>query len=955
MRNLFLLLILFSLAACNGSDPQLTPISKVTEVPAPEPAPIPVPTYSIGVFVEGLSANPVQLSLNSGTPISVTQNGVNFFPTELQLNAPFEVTISSQPSDRSCFVENGSGLVNGLTSNIKVKCSPIGTYYIGGLVSGLDDGLIEIQLATYETIRVQSGSTSYGFNWYVGNGTYNLTINNSNTTKVCRFVTNQGLTTNVAISGASKNDVNINCVVAGATNLSMTGTVTGITGSSLVIHTSNGTPITVNSDGVYSLGSFLENKRLVAEIISAPGRYCVFSESATHLFSATPTTNRSDINITCTPRSTSCSRASGEYPSTDATIADMECLNGTLALAGSFSAVGKQYGISSLDVTQSTLPSLSTSQDRIHGIINKIISDGNGGWFVGGAFARVGDKYKRNLVRLDSRLIIDESFDIEADGEVFDLDLDGNQLYVTGKFSNLIKGSTQYTRRVLGRISLATASPTVVNFEIQANGLTSTTTTSSFTTSVIDSNIYIHGAFYNLSTTDLPYLLNRRTGNLILTVNKNSGEAVGIASASTDLGRSAFWKDGTGTVWLLMHALGMVNAQTATLHPQNAKLTIGSNLRYHLDGSVLYMASPTGVKKIDLNLIETTTASNFGIQTFTNAADMVTSSTVICFFQNTDLASYLSINFGASIRYGVACFDKSAETLLSFSPFNYRQRITTGVLSNNRLISNTQFLTYNKHIATAFLNAETFAPSVHTNNLSAGNATFILSDGTDFYIGGNFLNYNNCASCDYLVKVFGTGLGTDTSWTFFPLLSGAMTAGAIDGSRIVVSTNITNRRMMAFDKSTLTIESFDSTNSYLYLTLHGSILWAGNGTTYSIRDTSALGTVASATAPTMDGPAFILDNKFMVFDLNNLYSRNDDGTLISSISAYPTQGVIETAKVGNSICGLRSNLLKCFDSSLNTLLTKDFQSNWGFNFMDAGGDYLFISANKSAPVIIPGP
>ena len=69
-------------------------------------------TYSIGGTVSGLSGT-VVLEDNGGDDLSISANGTFTFATLLAQSAPYNVTVSTDPSGQTCTVTNGSGTVSG--------------------------------------------------------------------------------------------------------------------------------------------------------------------------------------------------------------------------------------------------------------------------------------------------------------------------------------------------------------------------------------------------------------------------------------------------------------------------------------------------------------------------------------------------------------------------------------------------------------------------------------------------------------------------------------------------------------------------------------------------------------------------------------------------------------------------------------------------------------------------
>ncbi len=72
----------------------------------------------------------------------------------------------------------------------------------------------------------------------------------------------------------------------------------------------------------------------------------------------------------------------------------------------------------------------------IQGIVQAVVGDGSGGWYVGGRFDRVGQSAVKNLVHITSVGQV-SNWTPNPDGQVFTLNLVGNRLFVGGDFSNL--------------------------------------------------------------------------------------------------------------------------------------------------------------------------------------------------------------------------------------------------------------------------------------------------------------------------------------------------------------------------------------------------------------------------------------------------------------------------------------------------------------------------------------
>ena len=116
------LAILLSLSACGGGSN-----SNVS--------------YSIGGTVSGLGTGmSLILQNNGGDDLTVTANGNFTFPTALGGGNTYDITVFSQPSDQTCTVANGTGILFGLNvTDISVTCT-LNEHSVGGNVSGLQIG-----------------------------------------------------------------------------------------------------------------------------------------------------------------------------------------------------------------------------------------------------------------------------------------------------------------------------------------------------------------------------------------------------------------------------------------------------------------------------------------------------------------------------------------------------------------------------------------------------------------------------------------------------------------------------------------------------------------------------------------------------------------------------------------------------------------------------------------------
>jgi hypothetical protein len=93
-------------------------------------------TQTLGGTVSGLLGSLV-LQLNGGGSLTITADGPFTFPTAVAENSTYAVTLHAQPTDRTCTLAHGSGVVGTAdVTNITVTCIA-NAYTTGGAISGL--------------------------------------------------------------------------------------------------------------------------------------------------------------------------------------------------------------------------------------------------------------------------------------------------------------------------------------------------------------------------------------------------------------------------------------------------------------------------------------------------------------------------------------------------------------------------------------------------------------------------------------------------------------------------------------------------------------------------------------------------------------------------------------------------------------------------------------------------
>jgi hypothetical protein len=107
-------------------------------------------------------------------------------------------------------------------------------------------------------------------------------------------------------------------------------------------------------------------------------------------------------------------------------------------LGGSFTTIGPRTGQGV--VLNSELSSWDTATPQVGGgtgEVNVVISDGEGGWYVGGSFTEVGGLPRSNLAHILADDTVDPNFHPEPDGTIQELALSGSTLFAAGQFETI--------------------------------------------------------------------------------------------------------------------------------------------------------------------------------------------------------------------------------------------------------------------------------------------------------------------------------------------------------------------------------------------------------------------------------------------------------------------------------------------------------------------------------------
>jgi hypothetical protein len=237
-------------------------------------------TYTISASVTGLTGTGLVLQDNGGSNLSIPSNGTYSFSTKINAGGSYDVTVLTQPTGQTCTVTNPTGTANSNVT-VTVTCVAI-TYTISATVSGLTGTGLVLQDNGGSNLSIPSNGT-YTFSTQINaGGTYDVTVLTQPTGQTCT-VTNPTGTANSNVT------VTVTCV---AITYTISATVSGLTGTGLVLQDNGGSNLSIPSNGTYSFSTQ----------INAGGTYdvTVLTQPTGQTCTVTNPTGTANSNVTVT-------------------------------------------------------------------------------------------------------------------------------------------------------------------------------------------------------------------------------------------------------------------------------------------------------------------------------------------------------------------------------------------------------------------------------------------------------------------------------------------------------------------------------------------------------------------------------------------------------------------------------------------------------------------------------
>jgi len=243
-------------------------------------------SHTVGGTVSGLLGS-VTLQLNGAESLSVFSDSAFAFATRLAAGAPYSVTVQSKPSNQLCAVSGGSGTIGSANVDVAVTCATFFT--VVGNVSGLQGSGLVLQLNGAENLSVSANGFFTFTTPLLGGAAYNVTVSSNPThpNQLCTVSGGGGTISNFSPF------VSVSCVNA----YSIGGSVSGLTGTGLVLRNSCGGALPIPAAGGFTFPAQQAGGTTYGvSVLSQPaGQLCVVTRGAGQVGSADVT----DVAVAC--------------------------------------------------------------------------------------------------------------------------------------------------------------------------------------------------------------------------------------------------------------------------------------------------------------------------------------------------------------------------------------------------------------------------------------------------------------------------------------------------------------------------------------------------------------------------------------------------------------------------------------------------------------------------------
>ncbi|MGD2055534.1 MAG: hypothetical protein PVJ15_01915 [Gammaproteobacteria bacterium] len=251
--------------------------------------------YKVGGNVTGLDSEGLVLQNNGSDDLAILFSGGFSFDTPLVDTSSYAVTIKTQPDNpikQTCSVTDGSGTLAGAdVTDVSVDCIT-NTYTIGGTVSGLAGRGLVLQNNGGDDLAIPDNGAFSFVTPLDDGGSYSVSVRSQpvEPNQICSVNNDSGL-----LTGSNVTNVSIVCKNAYAVG----GTVSGLSGTGLVLQKNGGDDLTIEDNGGFSFTTLIADNSSYEVTVSTypdmPVQLCMVANASGTIAGS----DVNDVTVSC--------------------------------------------------------------------------------------------------------------------------------------------------------------------------------------------------------------------------------------------------------------------------------------------------------------------------------------------------------------------------------------------------------------------------------------------------------------------------------------------------------------------------------------------------------------------------------------------------------------------------------------------------------------------------------
>ncbi len=260
------------------------------------------PTFTISGSVTGLNGSGLVLQNNGADNLAISANGAISFATALNDGGSYTITVQNQPTSpaQTCTVSNGSGTLAGANiTNLTINCvdNPPGTYFtISGSVSGLNGSGLVLQNNGGDNLAISASGVFSFATALIDGATYLVTTQSQPTGPAQTCTVSNGSGT---LAGANITNVAVSCVDDPIATFTISGSVSGLNGSGLVLQNNGGDNMAISANSGFTFATALIEGASYTVTVqtqpTSPAQTCTVSNGSGTLAGA----NITNVAVSC--------------------------------------------------------------------------------------------------------------------------------------------------------------------------------------------------------------------------------------------------------------------------------------------------------------------------------------------------------------------------------------------------------------------------------------------------------------------------------------------------------------------------------------------------------------------------------------------------------------------------------------------------------------------------------